>query len=89
MEEDDDIIQPDRIFKLLKIRDTKENREIVEKVLETSYNFLAYIQPGSKIITSTAIYSKLSNDVVHISSRLKPQDIADSLEKKRIIKFMI
>lgn len=79
------ILQPSKLFKLLKI----ENKEEAERVLVTTLEFLIYMKPGDKFKTSLATFEKLNNDLMHMDVHIDAEDMIDALEKSRIIKMPI
>jgi len=76
------VLQPTEIFRMLKIRDTEE----AGKILDTSLKLLLYLKPGDKIKVGGVTYTKLDGDTVHIDVKVSSEEIADTLDRKRIIR---
>jgi len=77
-------IKPETLFNLLGIKDGHEE---YEKVLAVAYSFLLYMKEGDSLVTATAVFNKISHDLIQIESSLSPEYITDELVGKRIIKF--
>ena len=81
----DKIIQPKKLFKILKIKDYEE----AEKVFASTVGFLVYLPEGHTIQTSTASFHKISNDLIQISSNIDTANLVNFLEKTKVIKFPV
>ena len=79
----DTIIQPKKLFKILKVKDFEE----AEKVFASTLGFFVYLPIGHTIETSTASFHKVSNDLIQISTDIDTDNLVNFLEKTRIIKF--
>jgi hypothetical protein len=81
-EVEETVLQPSDIFRMMKLRHDKN----AEDVLDTALKLLVYLKPGDKLKSGGVVYSKLSADLVHIGVKVSPMEIADTLEKRRIIR---
>lgn len=79
------IIQPKKLFKILKIKDFEE----AEKVFASTLGFFVYLPIGHKIQTSTASFHKISSDIIQISTNIDTKNLVNFLEKTNVIKFPI
>jgi len=79
----DKIIQPKKLFKILKIKDYEE----AEKVFASTVGFFVYLPTGHTIQTSTASFHKVSHDLIQITTNIDTSNLVNFLEKTRIIKF--
>lgn len=77
------VIQPESLYKILNVK----NLEEAEKVLTVSYSFLLYLKKGDSLVTATATFNKIGEDLIQIDTKLNPDFITDELIRKRIIKF--
>ena len=78
-------IQPDKVFKALEI--SQKDRKVAEKVFETCMSFLVYLNVGDVLKTSFANFEKLNDDLIYIEVDLNRNQITNSLEKRKIIRF--
>lgn len=81
------IVQPYEILKLLNLKNLDVTE--VEKVIATTLEFLIYMRTGDELKTSFGNFEKIAHDLFHVASHVKNQDIIDTLEKRKIIKFPI
>ena len=79
------IIQPKKLFKILKLKDFEE----AEKVFASTLGFLVYLPPGHTIRTSTASFRKISNDLIQITTNIDTKNLVNFLEKTNVIKFPV
>jgi len=79
------VLQPSEIFKMLKIKDTDE----AEKVLDTALKLLVYLKPGDKIKVGGVTYTKLDMDTVHLGVKVSAEEIADTLDQKKVIRIPV
>jgi len=77
------IVQQEKIFRSLGIRDTKE----AKNVLQVAFGFLLYLKDGEKLETANATFTKVTSDLVHISPNIDMQDVVTSLDRKNVIKL--
>ena len=80
---DSKIIQPKRLFRILKVKDYEE----AEKVFASTVGFLVYLPIGHTIQTSTCSFQKISEDLIHISSNINSEQVINYLEKTQVVKF--
>jgi hypothetical protein len=76
-------MQPSEIFRSLKIRNTDE----AERILDVSLKLIAYMKPGDKIKVGGITYTKLDYDTVHVGVRVNAEEIADTLDRKKVIRI--
>jgi hypothetical protein len=76
-------LQPSEIFRKLKIKHTDE----AERLLDTILKLLVYMKPGDKLKTGGITYTKLDADTVHLGVRVSAEEIADTLERKKVIRI--
>lgn len=79
------IIQPQKLLKVLNIKDEGE----AEKVLQSCFGFLIYLKEGQKLVTNTATFEKISNDLIHIQSKVDVKKTVKSLEKAKYIRLPV
>lgn len=79
----DKIIQPKKLFKILKVKDYEE----AEKVFASTIGFFVYLPLGHTIQTSTASFHKISNDLIQITTDIDTDNLVNFLEKSKVIKF--
>jgi hypothetical protein len=77
-------VRPKELFDMLQIKDVEE----AERVFKYAFEFLAYISVGDIIQTPQGDFEKLSDDLIHISTSVNKDDMLNTLEKRRIIKFL-
>lgn len=77
-------IRPKELFDMLQIKDVEE----AERVFKYAFDFLSYMSVGDVLVTPTSSFEKLSDDLIHISSDINKDDMTNTLEKRRIIKFL-
>jgi hypothetical protein len=78
------IIRPKELFDMLQIKDVEE----AERVFKYAFDFLAYMAVGDVILTPQGEFEKLSDDLIHLRSDVNKDDMINTLEKRRIIKFL-
>jgi len=59
----------------------------MEKVATELFSFLVYLKPGEVFQLSQVKFSKLSSDVLHLEVNDDLEMLADSLEKRKIIRL--
>jgi len=64
-----------------------KNKEEGERILENAFNFLVYLRPGDELIAGSTKFVKLDDDIIHVSTKVSIEEVADTLHKKRIIRF--
>lgn len=78
------VIRPKELFDMLQIKDVEE----AERVFKYAFDFLSYMSVGDEIQTPNGKYVKLSDDLIHFQNDINKDDMANTLEKRRIIKFL-
>ena len=79
------VVQPSEVFKMLGISNTKE----AHRVFETALEFLAYMKVNEELQTSFADFTKIAPDLIQMEVKIDLDQVSNSLEKKKIIKFPI
>lgn len=79
------VIQPSDIFQMTGVPQTAE----LERMLSVAFDFINYLKPGESLRTSSTIYSKVSDDLVHIHSYVQPRQCLDELENKKILRIPV
>lgn len=78
------IIKPKELFDMLQIKDVEE----AERVFKYAFDFLSYMSVGDEIQTPNGTYTKISSDLIHFNQDLNKEDMVNTLEKRRVIKFL-
>lgn len=79
------IITPSTVFKNMKLKTT--NYPDAEKILSVALNTLIGLNVGDVLETSSGTFTKIAPDLLHVDSNLNQEQLVDSLEKRKIIKF--
>ena len=65
-----------------------ENKDDGEKIFNFIISMFAYIKVGDSIQTPLIDFTKVDTNFMMIQTKIEPEDITDSLEKAKIIKFL-
>ena len=80
-------LQTKQLFKMLNI--DVERHEEAEKVIALTVDFLLYMAVGDSFETSSARFTKLNHDLLHIAFGVDELDVVESLAKRKIIKVTL
>jgi len=76
-------IQPENLFKVLKVEDNKDTR----MVLASTLKYLVYLNIGDKIEIKDVTFTKIGKDLIHIDTEIDLNSLVDNFEKSKIIRF--
>lgn len=60
-----------------------------ERILSSLVNLFVYLKDKDCLQTSVANFSKIAPDLIFVDTNLEENQIVDSLEKRRVIKFPV
>lgn len=84
-EKNKQVFQPSEICSSCNAKDLQECMRIISSTL----SMLLYLREGDALEYSSAKFSKLSDDLLHIETNLDIEQLADSLSHRRIIRLPV
>lgn len=85
MDEGTKTIQPHKLFKVLNVRDEAE----AQRILQSCFGFLLYLQQGQTLETNTASFQKISHDLIYINPKIDLKKTVEALEKTKLIRIPV